>query len=109
VIGTPSYMSPEQAAGHPLDARADIYSLGCVLFQCLAGELPFRGQTASDVLLKQVIEIPTPIRERRRGGDTPPRLEALVMHCLEKDPDKRPQAITEVAQTLRDPATFVFG
>jgi len=87
-IGTPHYMSPEQAAGdREIDGRADIYSLGIVGFQMIAGELPFQAPTVPGVLLKQITEVPPGLLERR--PDCPEELAACVMRSLEKDPDSR--------------------
>jgi len=87
-IGTPAYMSPEQAAGEKeIDARSDIYSLGVVAYEALTGELPFKAPTVAGILLKQVTEIPSDIREVR--ADCPEDLATTVMRCLDKDPENR--------------------
>ena len=87
-IGTPAYMSPEQAAGEKdIDARSDIYSLGVVAYEMLTGELPFKAPTVAGILLKQVTEVPTDIRELR--SDCPDDLATSVMRCLDKEPENR--------------------
>jgi serine/threonine-protein kinase len=87
-IGTPAYMSPEQAAGEKeIDARSDIYSLGVVTYEMLTGELPFKAPTVAGILLKQVTEIPTDIRELRT--DCPEDLATSVMRCLDKEAENR--------------------
>ncbi|MEO7086679.1 MAG: protein kinase [Gemmatimonadaceae bacterium] len=87
-IGTPSYMSPEQCAGdRDLDGRSDLYSLGTVAYHMLAGEPPFTGGNTPSIMMKQVVERPVPLRQRR--ADVPPDLEAIVMRLLEKEPANR--------------------
>jgi serine/threonine protein kinase len=108
VMGTPAYMSPEQAAGQKtLDARADIYSIGVILYECLTGRPPFQGESVAALLIKQVTEMPNPVREIAPDKHIPPKLNDLVQRCLEKDPAARPQTIAEVANELRNPNTFV--
>ena len=98
-LGTPAYMAPEQVAGDPtVDARADIYSLGCVAYEALTGASPFAGKTPQQMLAAQVIEVPPPIATRRDG--IPPALAAVVMKCLEKEPANRPQSAAELAALL---------
>ena len=98
-IGTPAYMSPEQAAGDPtVDHRADIYSLGCMAYELLTGRPPFDGRTPARALAAHMTETPRAVGELR--SDTPPALAELVMRCLEKDPAARPQSGTEIVQAL---------
>src|SRR6059036_3756882 len=87
-IGTPHYMSPEQAAGdREIDGRSDIYSLGVVAYQMLTGELPFQAPTVPGILMKQITEQAPRVVAKR--PDCPPDLESCVMRCLEKDPEDR--------------------
>ena len=87
-IGTPHYMSPEQAAGdREIDGRSDLYSLGIVAYQSLAGELPFRAPTVPGILMKQIMERAPLVTEKR--PDCPVDLAAAVGRCLEKDPEDR--------------------
>ena len=98
-IGTPAYMAPEQAAGDPeIDARADIYSLGAMAYELLAGQQVFAGRTVQRMLAAHMGEAPKPITELR--PDTPAGLADLVMKCLEKEPGKRPQSATELVLAL---------
>ena len=98
IAGTLSYMSPEQVAASGIDHRSDIYSLGTVIYECLAGEPPFSGELQS-ILYRIVHEIPQP--PRAMGADISPDLEAIVLSCIEKDPTKRPQRAGEVAESLQ--------
>jgi serine/threonine-protein kinase len=98
-LGTPAYMAPEQAAADPnLDHRADLYSLGIVAYEMLAGAPPFHGRSAQAVLSAHLTERPKPIRQRRY--DVPEPLVALVESCLEKEPRARPKTAADVVRTL---------
>lgn len=98
-IGTPAYMSPEQAAGDPsVDHRADVYALGCMAYELLTGVTPFHGRSAARMLAAHITEAPVPLATLR--PDTPPALEQLVMRCLEKEPAHRPQSGAEIVQAL---------
>lgn len=99
VMGSPAYMSPEQASGGVADARSDIYSLGATLFEMLSGEPPFDGATASAVIIKHLTEVPA-LPEALRA-ELPPALVELVARMLEKDPADRPQTMAEVTGALR--------
>ena len=99
MLGTPHYMSPEQARGERTDSRSDIYSLGCVLYQMLAGELPFKGTTPLAVIRQQIEVRPRRLRELR--PDVSRDLEGVVERAMEKDPRRRFQSATEMAAALR--------
>jgi hypothetical protein len=95
-IGTPAYMSPEQAAGErEIDGRSDLYSLGIVSYQMLTGELPFNAPTVAGILMKQITEVAPDVRSRR--SDVPEDIALAVSRCLEKDPENR----WPTADTLR--------
>jgi serine/threonine-protein kinase len=97
-VGTCEYMAPEQAVGDPIDARTDLYSLGCVLYAMLTGRPPFVGDSAMAVLHQHLHKAPTPVRTVR--GDVPPALDQLVERLLAKDPAGRPATATEVRHEL---------
>ncbi len=98
VLGTASYLSPEQAKGLPVDARSDIYSLGAVLFEMLAGRPPFVGDTPVAVAYKQVNEPPEP--PSRFNADVAPSLDAVIMRALSKNPASRYQTAAEFQADL---------
>jgi serine/threonine-protein kinase len=90
VFGTPHYMSPEQAAGTPVDQRGDIYSLGVILYELATAKVPFDADNFMGVLTQHMYKAPTPLREvAPQPEDVSPGLEAVVMKCLAKRPDHR--------------------
>ena len=98
IMGTAQYLSPEQAQGHAVTATSDIYSIGVMLYEMLAGRLPFDGDSAVAVALKHLSEPPTPISQWR--ADVHPALEAVVMAALAKDPARRWQSAEDFAVAL---------
>ena len=98
VVGTAGYLSPEQARGLPVDARGDIFALGVVLFEMLAGKAPFAGATPSDTIASILRSDPPSLS--KLGADVPPDVEALVRRMLAKDPDERPASMAVVATQL---------
>ncbi|MBI3072680.1 MAG: protein kinase [Deltaproteobacteria bacterium] len=90
IVGTPYYMAPEQIKGDDVDPRADIYSLGAVLYRLLCGDPPFYAKSPIAVLQKHLNEPLPPLRDRMSGRELPDALEALVHQALEKDRDRRP-------------------
>src|SRR4051794_25789344 len=98
IMGTAQYLSPEQAQGLPVDERADLYSVGVVLYEMLTGHVPFTGDSAVSIALKQVAEAPKP--PRTLNPDVPPELEAVILRALEKDPARRFQDADEFITAL---------
>jgi serine/threonine protein kinase/Tfp pilus assembly protein PilF len=99
LLGTPAYMSPEQASGeHEIDGRSDIYSLGCMLYEMLAGEPPFTGPTAQAVIVKRFTEPVRPIRALR--PDVPEEVERALLRALARTPQERFAAASQFSQAL---------
>jgi serine/threonine-protein kinase len=103
LIGTPEYMSPEQARGDTLDARSDLYSVGIMLYQLLVGRVPFSAENALGVVLKQVTDEPVPPSQLRPGVNA--RLEAICLRALKKPREERYQSAKAMRRDLRG----VFG
>jgi len=97
-FGTAAYLSPEQATGGPVEPRSDLYALGTVLYEMIAGRPPFSGDDPASVGYRQAWERPAPLSDLAPSVD--PELESLVMRCLEKDPRYRPASAREVGDEL---------
>ena len=100
IIGTPQYMSPEQATGDAVDGRSDIYSLGIVLYQMLSGAPPFDGDSTAKIIAQQITVVPPDIRRVR--ADASPPLAMVLARMLEKDPARRFQTAADVSRALVD-------
>jgi beta-lactam-binding protein with PASTA domain len=98
IMGTAQYLSPEQAQGHAVTATSDLYSIGVMLYEMLAGRLPFEGESAVSIALKHLSEPPTPISQIR--PDVHPALESVVMAALAKDPARRWQTAEDFGEAL---------
>ncbi len=96
-LGTPTYMAPEQAVGDALDHRADLYALGVVAYEMLAGQPPFDGRTAQQLMAAHATQTPEPLVRRR--GSVPPVLAELIMQLLEKNPADRPLSADELQRS----------
>jgi serine/threonine-protein kinase len=100
VVGTVAYMSPEQAKGVSLDSRSDIFSFGIMLYEMVAGQRPFRGDTSETTRLKIIEAEPEPLPELRSG--IPPELERIIWRCLRKRPDERYNDTRDLVVALKD-------
>src|SRR3954451_2434604 len=100
ILGTAQYLSPEQAQGHAVSARSDLYSVGVILYELLTGRLPFEAESAVTIALKHVTEAPVP--PRRLNPTVPPELETLVLWALEKEPERRPPDADAFLAALED-------
>jgi Tol biopolymer transport system component len=100
ILGTLRYMSPEQARGLPVDARSDIFSLGVVLYEMIAGSAPFNGQTASDVIAAILTAEPLPLGQAK--PEAPPELQGIVDKAMRKNKDERYQTCKDLLADLKD-------
>jgi serine/threonine protein kinase/tetratricopeptide (TPR) repeat protein len=99
VMGTPAYMSPEQARGQEVDKRTDVWAFGCCLFECLAGMKPFRGETVTDLMASVLRSEP---EWGALAAETPREVVALLKRCLEKEPRRRLSSLGDIAILLED-------
>ena len=100
LVGTATYLSPEQLLGTEVDGRADLYSLGIVLYECLTGRVPFHGDTGAAVALARLHT--DPVDPRRVKADVPPRVAAAVMRALQREPDDRFDSAADLRAALLD-------
>jgi serine/threonine-protein kinase len=100
VFGTPHYMSPEQAAGAPIDHRTDVYSLGVMLYELTARQLPFNADNFMGILTQHMYKAPVPIRALVPAPECPPGMEAIILKCLSKKPEMRYDSMSELAEDL---------
>lgn len=100
VIGTPAYMSPEQAGGLEVDARSDIYSLGAIMYEMFTGRPPFRGKSFGEFVRKHLSDMPIPPSQIPGGDGLDQQIEDMLLQCLEKHPDDRHQSAIELKHEL---------
>lgn len=105
-LGTPAYMSPEQARGENVDHRADLYSVGVITFELLSGELPFSASSNMDMILAHATETPRSFSDLGLRSWVPRALEHVVMTCLEKNPIDRPQSARELADRFESALAY---
>jgi len=101
VVGTPNYMAPEQAMGHAANHLVDVYAMGVILFEMVAGRRPFVGTTAREVMVQHLTVPPASPSKLNPAHAIPAALEELILACLRKEPGERPGTIQQVEQRLR--------
>ena len=106
-VGTPAYMSPEQAAGEAVDGRSDLFALGCVLYEMLTGEVAFSGPTVQATIARRFVHTPPPVHSLR--PEVPASLGEIVDRLLAKEVDERVSSGAHVVQTLRTPAAVAVA
>ena len=99
IVGTPSYMAPEQGRGEPVDHRADLFSFGCVLYRMATGKMPFRGKDFTSILLSVAMD--APMSPQKLNPELPPALVQLIEQLLAKKPDERPPTAHAVVKTIQ--------
>ena len=110
VFGTPQYMSPEQAQGKKPDNRVDIYSVGCIMYELLTGQVPFPGDSFMAILTKHISEEPRPMREVYKDAAWPPSVDLVVAKAMAKNPEHRFQSMADMAKHIsRLPDTWMPG
>jgi len=102
VLGTPEYLSPEQGAGEAFDARVDQYALGCIMYEMLTGQVPFRGNGPMSTLMKHLTEKPIPPRKRRPELNIPEALEKIVLKAMAQQKENRYANMDELANLLQE-------
>jgi serine/threonine-protein kinase len=107
VLGSPYYMSPEQARGQPVDGRSDLYSLGAVLYECATGKPPFQAKDWGELYPKIINDKPAPLL--KNGKPLPPGLSKVILKSLEKKPEKRFQTANEMKASLKECLSEISG
>lgn len=99
ILGSPLYMSPQQCRGERGDERSDIYSIGCIMYECIAGEPPFRGESAFETMYMHMSSEPPSLEQKTHSVESK-RLAKLIQRCLQKRPEDRPASISELLAEL---------
>src|SRR5262249_39111038 len=99
-VGSPPYMSPEQCQGKALDARSDVYSLGCLLYELICGKPPLQGASSYETIHKQMTDLPDPIAKSRPDLRNTEAVDAIILKAMAKNPDQRFQSMREFAQAI---------
>lgn len=108
MFGSPMYMSPEQCLAQPLDARSDVYAIGCVMYETFAGHPPFRGANVYETIYKQINEMPAPLpRDANNNGAVVDAIEYIIFKALAKNPLHRYQAMTELSADIANASTAI--
>ena len=101
-VGTPGYISPEQVRGDGMDPRSDLYTVGVILYELMTGRLPFVGSETMDVLLAHATENPPSFTDIGLDQEIPKKVEEVVLKCLAKNPEERPQSALELAELFEE-------
>lgn len=100
LVGTPQYVAPEQTLAREVDGRADVYSLGCVMYQMATGTVPFTADSAIELMARHHTEAPIPPRQRRPDLEIPPAVESVILRAMEKDPASRFATMDEMSEAI---------
>lgn len=106
IVGTPVYMSPDPVRGEEFDARSEVYSIGCIMFECLTGLPPFDAPSTAEVLELHITSEPPELTEVNPELEYSPEIQAIISKCLQKDKDDRYQTMIELANALEQPYTI---
>jgi serine/threonine-protein kinase len=111
IFGTPFYMAPEQAMGGKMDHRVDIYAMGIILYEVFTGTVPFKAETFMGILTQHITQPPVPPSQMaaQNGRICPPELEAIILKCIQKDPNQRYQTMAELTNALMEFYRFYVG
>lgn len=106
-LGTPGYICPEQVRGDSVDHRGDLYSVGVIMYELLTGRLPFSSASIMDMMIAHATDVPPSFKDIGLGRQIPSIIEDVVMRCLEKDPNRRPQCARDLAEEYETAVAIV--